>query len=157
MLLPRLRNLSLGKENSIAYVSLRYECSKCVLGVSIDMFVIDLVMFSVQGLKTGMYYLRTRAAADAIKFTVDTTVLNNVCVFLFLVSLDHVQLFHKSVSFIVHPVEGTKSTLRMETIKANMERSRKSSMVSLLTIYFLSICFFFFQSFHFRELICSFT
>lgn len=25
----------------------------------------------VQGLKTGMYYLRTRAAADAIKFTVD--------------------------------------------------------------------------------------
>jgi hypothetical protein len=107
------------------------------------MFVIDLVMFSVQGLKTGMYYLRTRAAADAIKFTVDTTVLNNVCEFLFLVSLDHVQLFHKSVSFIVHPVEGTKCTLRMETIKANMERSRKSSMVSLLTIYFLSICFFF--------------
>lgn len=30
-----------------------------------------------KGLKTGMYYLRTRAAADAIKFTVDTTVLNN--------------------------------------------------------------------------------
>jgi len=28
-----------------------------------------------QGLKTGMYYLRTRAAADAIKFTVDTTLL----------------------------------------------------------------------------------
>ena len=24
-----------------------------------------------KGLKTGMYYLRTRAAADAIKFTVD--------------------------------------------------------------------------------------
>ena len=24
-----------------------------------------------RGLKTGMYYLRTRAAADAIKFTVD--------------------------------------------------------------------------------------
>ncbi|XP_020535512.1 ribonucleoside-diphosphate reductase large subunit isoform X2 [Jatropha curcas] len=30
-----------------------------------------------KGLKTGMYYLRTRAAADAIKFTVDTSVLNN--------------------------------------------------------------------------------
>ncbi|WCJ43333.1 Ribonucleoside-diphosphate reductase large subunit [Euphorbia peplus] len=29
-----------------------------------------------KGLKTGMYYLRTRAAADAIKFTVDTAVLN---------------------------------------------------------------------------------
>ena len=28
-----------------------------------------------QGLKTGMYYLRTRAAADAIKFTVDQTAL----------------------------------------------------------------------------------
>lgn len=31
-----------------------------------------------KGLKTGMYYLRTRAAADAIKFTVDTSALNNV-------------------------------------------------------------------------------
>ncbi|XWS24937.1 hypothetical protein CRYUN_Cryun27aG0027600 [Craigia yunnanensis] len=30
-----------------------------------------------KGLKTGMYYLRTRAAADAIKFTVDTSVLDN--------------------------------------------------------------------------------
>jgi ribonucleoside-diphosphate reductase subunit M1 len=28
-----------------------------------------------RGLKTGMYYLRTRAAADAIKFTVDATAL----------------------------------------------------------------------------------
>jgi len=28
-----------------------------------------------KGLKTGMYYLRTRAAADAIKFTVDTQAL----------------------------------------------------------------------------------
>lgn len=27
-----------------------------------------------KGLKTGMYYLRTRAAADAIKFTVDQQV-----------------------------------------------------------------------------------
>lgn len=30
-----------------------------------------------KGLKMGMYYLRTQAAADAIKFTVDTSVLNN--------------------------------------------------------------------------------
>ena len=29
-----------------------------------------------KGLKTGMYYLRTKAAADAIKFTVDADVLN---------------------------------------------------------------------------------
>ena len=28
-----------------------------------------------KGLKTGMYYLRTRAAADAIKFTVDQSSL----------------------------------------------------------------------------------
>ena len=28
-----------------------------------------------KGLKTGMYYLRTRPAADAIKFTVDQTAL----------------------------------------------------------------------------------
>ena len=27
------------------------------------------------GLKTGMYYLRTRAAADAIKFTVDPNLI----------------------------------------------------------------------------------
>jgi ribonucleoside-diphosphate reductase alpha chain len=30
------------------------------------------------GLKTGMYYLRTKAAADAIKFTVDTTVAKEI-------------------------------------------------------------------------------
>ena len=30
------------------------------------------------GLKTGMYYLRTRAAADAIKFTVDQQVSTSV-------------------------------------------------------------------------------
>ncbi|KAJ6835277.1 ribonucleoside-diphosphate reductase large subunit-like [Iris pallida] len=30
-----------------------------------------------KGLKTGMYYLRSRAAADAIKFTVDTAMLKN--------------------------------------------------------------------------------
>jgi len=29
-----------------------------------------------KGLKTGMYYLRTKAAADAIKFTVDANVLS---------------------------------------------------------------------------------
>jgi ribonucleoside-diphosphate reductase alpha chain len=28
-----------------------------------------------KGLKTGMYYLRTKAATDAIKFTVDKTVV----------------------------------------------------------------------------------
>jgi ribonucleoside-diphosphate reductase alpha chain len=28
-----------------------------------------------KGLKTGMYYLRTKAATDAIKFTVDTSVM----------------------------------------------------------------------------------
>ncbi|KAK3198483.1 hypothetical protein Dsin_021898 [Dipteronia sinensis] len=33
-----------------------------------------------RGLKTGMYYLRSRAAADAIKFTVDTSVKNPVVV-----------------------------------------------------------------------------
>merc|ERR1712127_462583 len=31
-----------------------------------------------RGLKTGMYYLRTQAAADAIKFTVDTEMLKLV-------------------------------------------------------------------------------
>eukprot|EP00455_Lapot_gusevi_P048465 TRINITY_DN6700_c0_g1_i7.p2 TRINITY_DN6700_c0_g1~~TRINITY_DN6700_c0_g1_i7.p2 ORF type:complete len:137 (+),score=64.41 TRINITY_DN6700_c0_g1_i7:103-513(+) len=30
-----------------------------------------------KGLKTGMYYLRTKAAADAIKFTVDAEALRN--------------------------------------------------------------------------------
>ncbi len=30
----------------------------------------------VQGLKTGMYYLRTKAAANAIQFTIDQTMVN---------------------------------------------------------------------------------
>jgi ribonucleotide reductase alpha subunit len=30
-----------------------------------------------KGLKTGMYYLRTKAATDAIKFTVDKSVVAN--------------------------------------------------------------------------------
>ena len=30
-----------------------------------------------KGLKTGMYYLRTKAATDAIKFTVDKSVVEN--------------------------------------------------------------------------------
>ena len=34
-----------------------------------------MLSFLSQGLKTGMYYLRTRAAADAIKFTVDQSAL----------------------------------------------------------------------------------
>ena len=32
-----------------------------------------------KGLKTGMYYLRTRPKADAIQFTVDQTALKQVC------------------------------------------------------------------------------
>lgn len=36
-----------------------------------------------QGLKTGMYYLRSRAAADAIKFTVDTSILKVVNHYIF--------------------------------------------------------------------------
>lgn len=35
----------------------------------------DWWAFAQAGLKTGMYYLRTRAAADAIKFTVDQQAL----------------------------------------------------------------------------------
>lgn len=31
-----------------------------------------------KGLKTGMYYLRSRPAVDAIKFTVDVETLKNV-------------------------------------------------------------------------------
>ena len=33
-----------------------------------------------RGLKTGMYYLRTKAATDAIKFTVDKNVVNETSV-----------------------------------------------------------------------------
>jgi ABC-type sulfate transport system permease subunit len=36
-----------------------------------------------KGLKTGMYYLRTRAAADAIKFTVDQVRLALVIIMAF--------------------------------------------------------------------------
>lgn len=43
-----------------------------------------------KGLKTGMYYLRTRAAADAIKFTVDISSLNNVNYFVAFITLQEV-------------------------------------------------------------------
>eukprot|EP01018_Ginkgo_biloba_P019780 Gb_21933 [translate_table: standard] len=42
-----------------------YTWSKAVINKMLD-------LHDEQGLKTGMYYLRSRAAADAIKFTVDT-------------------------------------------------------------------------------------
>ena len=41
---------------------------------SIDLTSVIVVNIK-KGLKTGMYYLRSRAAADAIKFTVDTAML----------------------------------------------------------------------------------
>lgn len=56
-----------------------------------------------KGLKTGMYYLRTRAAADAIKFTVDTSKLN-VCyllVSLIVLSFGHCFSCDSSFSFLV--------------------------------------------------------
>lgn len=45
-----------------------------------NLLLLTIILFfrTRKGLKTGMYYLRTRAAADAIKFTVDTSALNNV-------------------------------------------------------------------------------
>ena len=44
----------------------------------------------MKGLKTGMYYLRTRPAADAIQFTVDQAKLKEVSISLSLsLSLSH--------------------------------------------------------------------
>ena len=43
-----------------------------------------------KGLKTGMYYLRTKAAVDAIKFTVDAKAAEQVCIH----SLSHRSLSH---------------------------------------------------------------
>ncbi|THU56379.1 hypothetical protein C4D60_Mb11t16650 [Musa balbisiana] len=48
-----------------------------------------------KGLKTGMYYLRTRAAADAIKFTVDTSLLQ--CIDLEFPYMDGMQKTNKPV------------------------------------------------------------
>lgn len=39
------------------------------------MLLVIFLSLVIKGLKTGMYYLRSRAAADAIKFTVDTEML----------------------------------------------------------------------------------
>lgn len=38
---------------------------------TLTFLALSSLLLLLQGLKTGMYYLRTRAAADAIKFTVD--------------------------------------------------------------------------------------
>ena len=43
-----------------------------------SILVLILLSLVTKGLKTGMYYLRSRAAADAIKFTVDTTMIKVV-------------------------------------------------------------------------------
>ena len=48
-------------------------CSKKI-GIALQL----LHYLSPQGLKTGMYYLRTRPAANAIQFTVDQTVVQKV-------------------------------------------------------------------------------
>ena len=37
----------------------------------------EYALLSIQGLKTGMYYLRTRPAANAIQFTVDQKALSD--------------------------------------------------------------------------------
>ena len=46
----------------------------CVHDSSVCMFCFD---FCVQGLKTGMYYLRTKPATQAIQFTVDKSKLTS--------------------------------------------------------------------------------
>lgn len=56
----------------------------------------------MKGLKTGMYYLRSRAAADAIKFTVDSSMLK-VHIELFL-QISRVPFFFKFMYLYVHGV-----------------------------------------------------
>jgi ribonucleotide reductase alpha subunit len=68
-----------------------------------------------KGLKTGMYYLRTRAAADAIKFTVDTTLLKVIR-----------QLYTDFASYFTHDSYPEKRC--MCRISSIMQRKRMSSL-----------------------------
>ena len=69
---PKL--LSLSKQISILEHSSTQIFSS--VSYSLNSIFIRILYFS-QGLKTGMYYLRTKAAASAIKFTVDKTKLQS--------------------------------------------------------------------------------
>ncbi|KAL6546620.1 ribonucleotide-diphosphate reductase subunit rnr1 [Orobanche minor] len=73
-----------------------------------------------KGLKTGMYYLRTRAA-DAIKFTVDTTILKDEPDVVGKIKEDVVVAAAKSKNEVVN-VEDENSTLaRMACSLSNRE------------------------------------
>ncbi|KAL6573984.1 ribonucleotide-diphosphate reductase subunit rnr1 [Orobanche hederae] len=74
-----------------------------------------------KGLKTGMYYLRTRAAADAIKFTVDTTLLKDEPDVVAKIKEDVLVVAAKSKNEVVD-VEDENSTLaRMACSLSNRE------------------------------------
>lgn len=57
------------------YAWSKVECQTKLNHIVLIYLGLILVSFLLKGLKTGMYYLRSRAAADAIKFTVDTSLL----------------------------------------------------------------------------------
>lgn len=57
------------------YAWSKVECYTTLNHIWFILIGLILGSFLLKGLKTGMYYLRSRAAADAIKFTVDTSLL----------------------------------------------------------------------------------
>jgi len=64
-------------------------------------------MLGKKGLKTGMYYLRTKAAADAIKFTVDQQLLRE--------EQKEIKVFEKRIGVSSKVKEEMKKTSRKES------------------------------------------
>lgn len=59
-----------------------------------------------RGLKTGLYYLRTRAAADAIQFTLDA----------------------KAANTVTKPVEQEEEVVDLENIKPDLSESQRDDI-----------------------------
>ncbi|KAL6574016.1 ribonucleotide-diphosphate reductase subunit rnr1 [Orobanche hederae] len=92
-----------------------------VQGLADTFILLGMPFGSPEGLKTGMYYLRTRAAADAIKFTVDTTLLKDELDVVAKIKEDIVVVAAKSKNDVVD-VEDENSTLaRMACSLSNCE------------------------------------
>eukprot|EP00873_Tetraselmis_striata_P036701 jgi/Tetstr1/456965/TSEL_043634.t1 len=72
-----------------------------------------------QGLKTGLYYLRTRAAADAVKFTVDQSKVKKA-------------LTEAPANKAVTPVASAKAVAAAKVAAADPDAEREAQMASLV-------------------------
>lgn len=71
-------NVHIAEPNFGKLTSMHFYAWKKASHMTVMWSVTELFLLCVQGLKTGMYYLRTKPAADAIQFTVDQDLVHKV-------------------------------------------------------------------------------